>query len=157
MAAALGLSAILATSATAYTVVKWVGAVYLIILGIGALRRAGRSAGSDPAGHAPALEGGRLVTHAAISGLLNPKVAVFFLAFLPQFVRPERGRLVLQFISLGLGLALLGVLGDSIIAILAGRACDRFLAQPGLTAWRERVTGAVLVALGLRLAVADSR
>jgi threonine/homoserine/homoserine lactone efflux protein len=80
--------------------------------------------------------------------VLNPKVAIFFLAFLPQFVRPERGAVLLQFLILGLILATLGVMGDSLVAVLAARAGSAGLAGR----WRERVTGGVLVALGVRLA-----
>jgi len=152
VAAALGLSALLLASATAFTVVKLVGAVYLVALGT---RMIAGTLGARPVAAPDRAETGepwvrssRLLAHGALTGLLNPKVAVFFLAFLPQFVRPERGRVFLQFAVLGLVLATLGVLGDSLVAVLAVRTGRRVAAG----AWRERITGGVLVALGVRLA-----
>ncbi len=170
VAAALGLSAILATSATAFTVVKYVGAAYLIVLGILTLRAAQRTAAreSASAASAPTSASGatstsvstsasaprdrRLLMHAVVTGILNPKVALFFLAFLPQFVHPERGMVLVQFLALGAILSILGVIGDSLVALAAGRLSGRLLANPRLAAWRERATAIVLIAIGLRLA-----
>jgi threonine/homoserine/homoserine lactone efflux protein len=157
VAAALGLSAILATSATAFSIVKYLGAAYLIWLGISALRSAGRATPGDAAPQSSPITRGRLLLHATVTGILNPKVALFFLAFLPQFVDPARGRVLTQFLVLGTGLATLGLLWDSTLAIAAGRARNRLLASPGFRAWRDRITGAVLVMLGLRLALGDRR
>ena len=101
VAAALGLSALLLASATAFTVVKLVGAVYLVVLGAGMIartfeRRALAAADQPSPGSSP-LPGPRLFAHGMVTGVLNPKVALFFLAFLPQFVRPERGGVFVQF------------------------------------------------------------
>lgn len=158
IAAALGLSAILATSATAFSVVKYAGAAYLVILGVMALRRAG----SAPAAASPPVakrgpSDRRLVVHAAVTGILNPKVTLFFLAFLPQFVHPERGLVLIQFLALGLILAVLGAIGDSTVAYAAGHARDRFLTNTRFMAWRERITGSMFIALGLRLAFVERR
>jgi threonine/homoserine/homoserine lactone efflux protein len=149
LAAALGLSALLLTSATAFTIVKVAGAVYLVVLGLRTLL-ASRTSGREAPTSRPTPErsSSRLLLHGAITGVLNPKVALFFLAFLPQFVRPERGAVLLQFLVLGLILAILGVMGDSLVALLAARAGAAGLGGR----WRERLTGGVLVALGLRLA-----
>jgi threonine/homoserine/homoserine lactone efflux protein len=153
VAAALGLSALLLASATAFTVVKLVGAVYLVVLGARMLARTfGRRAvtGADQPSSGPRrAPGSRLLGHGMVTGVLNPKVALFFLAFLPQFVRPERGGVFVQFAVLGLVLATLGVIGDSIVAIIAGRTGRKMAAG----VWRERLTGSVLVALGVRLAL----
>ena len=152
VAAALGLSALLLASATAFTVVKLVGAVYLVVLGTRMLagtfgsRPVAPPVSGDAAG--PKLPSSRLLAHGAVTGLLNPKVAVFFLAFLPQFVRPERGGVLIQFATLGVVLATLGVLGDSLVAVVAGRTRRRM----ATSAWRERITGSLLLALGVRLA-----
>jgi threonine/homoserine/homoserine lactone efflux protein len=89
--------------------------------------------------------------HAAVTGTLNPKVALFFLAFLPQFVDPARGRVVLQFVVLGSTFAILGLAGDSAVALIGHGARERLLRAPGWAVWRERVTGAILLALGARL------
>ncbi|HET9155514.1 MAG TPA: LysE family translocator [Myxococcaceae bacterium] len=152
VAAALGLSALLLASATAFTVVKLVGAVYLVILGARMLVRSLRARRVPTAeGAGPAVlrvESSRLLLHGVLTGVLNPKVALFFLAFLPQFVRPERGAVFLQFAVLGVTLATLGVMGDSIVAVIASRTGRRMSAG----VWRERLTGGVLVALGVRLA-----
>jgi threonine/homoserine/homoserine lactone efflux protein len=149
VAAALGLSALLLASATAFTVVKLVGAVYLVVLGVriiaGTLGAPAVAAPDRPGPEMARLASSRLLGH----GVLNPKVALFFLAFLPQFVRPERGGLFVQFAVLGLVLATLGVTGDSIVALVAARTGRR--AAAGI--WRERLTGGVLVAIGLRLAL----
>lgn len=149
-AAALGLSAILATSAAAFAVVKWLGAGYLVWLGIGAIRAAGEGRAVEASPPAPTHH---VLLRAAITGLLNPKVALFFLAFLPQFVTPARGHVFLQFVILGLVFALLGLAGDSLLAVLAGRARTRLVGATALARWRERVTGTVLIGLGLRLAL----
>ena len=151
-AAALGLSALLLASATAFTAVKLVGAVYLVVLGarmISGTLGGHRVATPDrPAPDPPRVASSRLLAHGVLTGVLNPKVALFFLAFLPQFVRPERGGAFVQFVVLGLALATLGVIGDSIVAVIAARTGRRMVAG----VWRERVTGSVLVGLGLRLA-----
>ncbi len=153
VAAALGLSALLLASATAFTVVKLVGAVYLVVLGTrmvaGTLGARPVAAPDRATADAPRVQSARLLAHGALTGLLNPKVAVFFLAFLPQFVRPERGGVFLQFLGLGLVLATLGVIGDSLVAVVAARTGRRVAAG----AWRERITGSVLVALGVQLAL----
>jgi threonine/homoserine/homoserine lactone efflux protein len=152
VAAALGLSALLLASARAFTVVKLVGAVYLVVLGTRLLART-----IDPRPVAAPVRGeansrappsSRLLAHGVLTGLLNPKVAVFFLALLPQFVRPERGGVLVQFAVLGVVLATLGVMGDSLVAVIAARTRRRLAAGR----WRERLTGGVLIALGVRLA-----
>jgi threonine/homoserine/homoserine lactone efflux protein len=157
-AASVGLSAILLTSATAFALVKYAGAAYLVALGVIMLRRARASApGPDASGTAEYADGRMLVAHAAMTGVLNPKVAVFFLAFLPQFVDPERGAVLAQFAVLGLELAVLGFLFDATLAVVVGRARGRLAPSQRFQALRRRVTGTVLVALGLRLLVADQR
>lgn len=153
VAAALGLSAILATSALAFDLVKYLGAGYLIVLGISAWRRTEAAPAGALAVAPAALPGrsSRLLLHAAVTGTLNPKVALFFLAFLPQFIDPARGRVVLQFGGLGLTFAVLGLMGDSAVALIGHGARERLLRAPGWAVWRERVTGTILVGLGARL------
>jgi len=156
LAAALGLSAVLATSAAAFAAVKYLGAAYLVFLGIMAIRASAGSAVASASPRDPPGTG-QLLAHATVTGVLNPKVAVFFLAFLPQFVEPGRGHVFLQFVLLGLGFATLGLLGDSLVAMAAGRARGHLLAAPRWAKWRERLTGAVLVSLGVRLALLSRR
>lgn len=156
LAAALGLSAVFARSAVAFTAVKLIGAAYLVVLGVQAIRASMAARGTDaPRQEAP--PSAHFVAHAAVAGVLNPKVALFVLAFFPQFVDPSRGRPFLQFVLLGLGFTLLGLIGDSIVVALAGRARRLLVGDSKWAAWRERLTGTVLVALGLRLATLKAR
>jgi threonine/homoserine/homoserine lactone efflux protein len=91
-----------------------------------------------------------------VTGILNPKVALFFLAFLPQFVCPARGSVLLQFVALGSALGILDVCYESALVLLASGASSR-LAAPRLTTWRSRFTGGVLLGLGLKLAFVERR
>jgi threonine/homoserine/homoserine lactone efflux protein len=147
LAAGLGLSAVLAASATAFTVVKLAGAGYLVVLGV-LTWRSGGSVRPEPR-----RPGGYL--SAVLIGVLNPKVALFFLAFLPQFVRPERGAVPAQFVVLGLMLAVLGVLWDCVLSLAAHAVAPRISASHRLARWRARITGTLFAGLGIRLAFAE--
>jgi threonine/homoserine/homoserine lactone efflux protein len=151
-AAAFGLSQLLVRSASLYAAVQYLGAAYLVFLGV----RAFRARAEQPASPLDGRDRRVLaaVARGAVTGTLNPKVALFFLAFLPQFVRPERGHVMLQFVVLGLVFSLLALLGDSTVALAAGRLSQALRRHPGWAAWRERAVGTVLVGLGLRLAFA---
>ena len=153
VAAGLGLSALLATSALAFGMVKLTGAAYLVYLGVRALVAPrvdlGRGEKSPPGPQRAALQ-------AFVTGLLNPKVALFFLAFLPQFVCPTRGSVLLQFLLLGALLAAMDMLYEAGLVLLAARATT-WLDSPRVALWRSRMTGAVLVGLGVRLALAERR
>ena len=150
LAAGLGLSALLATSATAFEVLKYVGAAYLIWLGIKTWRSVDVPAPAVGAA-APSAAAPNIYLRSVVTGVLNPKVALFFLAFLPQFVHPERGYVWLQFLVLG---ALLSLIGFS-YSLALSFAVGRFGRHVSLGAgrWKQRVTGGVFIALGLRLAV----
>jgi RhtB (resistance to homoserine/threonine) family protein len=149
--AALGLSAILATSALAFSVVKYIGAAYLIYLGIQALRH---NATTD----APATDSGRQAfSKAVLTGILNPKVAIFFLAFLPQFIDPSRGNVIGQFLLLGGILAGLDVLYECLLVLIIHRTSAWITGHPRFEVWRSRVTGGVLIGLGVRLALAEQK
>jgi threonine/homoserine/homoserine lactone efflux protein len=149
-AAALGLSALLATSALAFTVVKWVGAIYLVWMGVGMLRS---KAGPEPVeGLAPASLW-RIFRDGVVTNVLNPKVALFFLAFLPQFVDPSRGAPGLQFVLLGLMFDVTGTAWLVFLAGAAGAFGGWLRRNPRVAAWQKRVTGGVFVALGARLAL----
>jgi len=148
-ASALGLSAILATSATAFNVVKTLGAGYLIWIGIQSIREAGQPAtvaSDDSARRArlgPFLQG-------FLTNILNPKVAVFYLTFLPQFISPGepvlRRSLLLASIHIAMGFVWLTAYAWFIDRLGA------VLTRPRVKAWLERVTGGLLIALGARLA-----
>jgi threonine/homoserine/homoserine lactone efflux protein len=151
VAAAFGLSALLATSALAFSVVKYIGAAYLIYLGILALRskaQQSHTAGTPHSKQSP-------LTQAILVGTLNPKVALFFLAFLPQFVDPNRGSVVGQFILLGATMAVLDALYELALVYIFFRMRDRLLGNSRFAAWQSKVSGVILIGLGLRLAVQE--
>lgn len=148
-AAGLGLSAVLATSALAFELVKHAGAAYLVWLGIRAWR-SGRPPESPLHPEAPAGPGRRVYASSIVTGLLNPKVALFFLAFLPQFVHPERGLVWLQFLVLGALLSVIGFAAALLISLAVGRFGMRLRRGGGV--WPQRAIGSLFVALGLRLA-----
>jgi threonine/homoserine/homoserine lactone efflux protein len=148
-ASALGLSAILATSATAFNVVKTIGAAYLVWIGIQSIRTAGAPPALTPVSSptntafGPFLQG-------FLTNILNPKVAVFYLTFLPQFIRPEdsvlRRSLLLASVHIAMGFAWLTAYAWFVDRI------GGVLTRPAVKAWLERVTGGLLIALGARLA-----
>jgi threonine/homoserine/homoserine lactone efflux protein len=149
-AAALGLSAILATSAVAFGVVKYAGAAYLVYLGVRALRARGDE--PERIGDVRAVA---MFWRKVMTGALNPKVAVFFLAFLPQFVAPERGSAFWQSLILGAIVAALDVIYELILVWAAGALRGRVVRSRRFAQWRKGVTGAALIGLGARLALAQ--
>ncbi|MBX3714254.1 MAG: LysE family translocator [Lysobacter sp.] len=149
LAAGLGLSALLATSALAYEVVKYLGAAYLVWLGIKAWR-GGEPQAASPDAPVPDASGRRVFLRSVLTGVLNPKVALFFLAFLPQFVHPERGWVWLQFMVLGALLAVVGFCNDLVLSLVVGRFRRRIAGGGGR--WMQRATGGLFIGLGLRLA-----
>ena len=153
VASALGLSAILMASATLFSAVKLAGALYLVAIGLTSLRRA-----FSPRGHAPAVaagvtarDAGRAFVQGLLSNLLNPKVAMFYLSFFPQFLHPERGELLRQ--SLSLGAVQIGVsTGVNTVLICFAAAIAGFLNRN--ISWmrvQRYVMGTVLGLLALRL------
>jgi RhtB (resistance to homoserine/threonine) family protein len=153
LAAALGLSALLATSALAFSVVKYVGALYLIWLGVQALRSAGGLQLTVQAG-AP-LTAWQAYRQGVLVDLLNPKVAIFFMAFLPQFVRPELGSLALQLFGLGVLVVLVAIIVEVSAVLLAERASRTLRGNPHLSLWLDRLLGSLLVGLGVRLGLSE--
>lgn len=153
-AATAGLSAVLMTSATAFGVVKYLGAAYLIYLGVRALLARDSS---DSAAPALPASGRRIFTEGALVSLLNPKIAVFFLAFLPQFVSPARGDVTFQVLTLGLVYIGLALITDSAYALLAGsmrRLVSGRVMQGPLPRY---ATGAVYIGLGVTTALSGRR
>lgn len=150
LAAGLGLSTILATSALAFEIVKYLGAAYLIYLGI---RELWSEQHTDALTKAPGLSPAQAFNKAVVTGILNPKVALFFLAFLPQFVDPARGSVMVQFVLLGLIMAALDIIYESGLALVASVLSSRLAHSSRFALWRKRITGGVLVGLGIRLAL----
>jgi len=151
--AALGLSAVLATSATAFSIVKWVGAVYLIWLGIQALRSKGSiykaKTRSSSKGLAKIYQQGMLVA------VLNPKVAIFFLAFLPQFVEAGAGSVSAQLFFHGSLIIVVAAFIEPPLIIVSGKLTDYLSNNIRVSRWMDRGLGALFVALGIKLATSD--
>jgi threonine/homoserine/homoserine lactone efflux protein len=152
-AAVVGLSALLASSATAFTVVKILGAAYLILLGVRRLLARHEDATEPDVAPVPGAHG-RLFFQGAVVNVLNPKTALFFLAFLPQFVDPSHGSAAQQVAVLGLVFVLLAVLSDSMYALVAAALAGRLRASERARRIRRYVTGGVFVALGVTAATA---
>ena len=153
-AAAVGLSALLRTSALAFAAVRYAGAAYLIYLGIQALRVRGTRHAYNAREAAPPL---RIFAQATATNVLNPKVALFFLAFLPQFVDPARGSMPLQIVQLGAVYDALGIAWLAAVAAASGALGALMLRNPRVERAQRWVTGGVMLALGLRLAIPDQR
>jgi len=149
MLAALGLGAILRASEWLFVALKLVGAAYLIYLAIGLLRtrRADLALGTG-GGRAPA----RLFVDGALSNLSNPKVAIFYFAFLPQFVVADNGHTTLQLLALGLVFAALTFVVKAPVGVFAGALSGWLRRRPSVLVWLYRSSGAVLLGLGVRLA-----
>jgi threonine/homoserine/homoserine lactone efflux protein len=146
-AATVGLSAILVSSATAFTIVKVLGALYLIVIGIRTLLGRADPADTDP--QRPPRRRRRDFAEGVVVNILNPKTALFFLAFLPQFVDPARGQASLQILELGLMFMLLGLMTDSIWALAAGSAGETLRKSQRWARVQRYVSGSVFVALGI--------
>ncbi|MDQ1698183.1 MAG: hypothetical protein QOG34_46 [Frankiaceae bacterium] len=149
-AAALGLSALLVSSATAFSVVKYVGAAYLIGLGLHRLASPPAAAAADPLASSRSVRSA--LAQGAVVNVLNPKVALFFLAFLPPFIDPHRGPVATQVLVLGLTYLLLGICSDGAYALAAAAVASRVRRGPLLRRGR-RASGAVYVVLGLLAAL----
>jgi len=151
--ATIGLSALLLASATAFAIVKGLGAVYLVWVGLALLLARAAAAATVPAGGVERPDGRRIFFRGALTNALNPKVAMFFLAFLPQFVDPAAPDRALGFLALGCLFNVTGTLWNLTLAVLAARAVGQRPAALRAAAWFRRGVGAVFVGLGLKLAL----
>lgn len=171
LGAAVGLSALLMTSALAFNAVKFVGAAYLFYLGVRALRekpaahvesnvQAGEYANPPANPHAdprmpalPPVSGSKAFFQAIPAEVLNPKTALFFLAFLPQFVRPEHGSTFAQFIALGLIFVGMSALYTTLLVLTMGPLGKVVKRWTWLIRWQNKIVGVLFISLGLRVAV----
>lgn len=151
IAAAAGLSAVLATSAAAFNAVKWLGAGYLIYVGVRTLMQPATEIDPDQPGVSPK----RAFTQGIVVNVLNPKVALFFLSFLPQFIKPELGRPGVQALALGMVFVAIGACTDSIYSLLASGLREVLLRGKALPFIRRWVAGSVFIGLGLVAATAS--
>lgn len=150
-AATVGLSALLAASATAFTVVKWIGAAYLVYVGFSLLLA--RPAIQQRASALLAVKLRTVFLQGFLTNVLNPKVALFFLAFLPQFVDPGASNKALTFLFLGLVFNFNGTLWNLFVAWWAARVASRLNGSSRLALWVNRTVGAFFVYVGIRLAM----
>jgi threonine/homoserine/homoserine lactone efflux protein len=165
-AAALGVSVILARSAVAFSAVKYVGAAYLCFLGVRMIRDAQKDAPKD-APKAKERQGDSLsANHGAARNplaqgvateVLNPKTALFFLSFIPQFVNRGVGHVFLQFVVLGAVSVVLNTSADMIVVLMAGPLGKKIRSSPVFRRRQRTVTGAIMIGLGTYLASSESR
>jgi threonine/homoserine/homoserine lactone efflux protein len=153
-AAALGLSALLVQSSVAFNVVKYAGAAYLIFLGLRKLLARERF---ETTGERPPRRLDRLFAQGVVVNVLNPKTALFFFAFLPQFVDVSAGSVGLQIALLGVVFILIAIVSDGLYALAAGTASDRLRGSRVFVRAERWVSGTVLVALGVTAAFSGSR
>ena len=158
--AALGLSAVLASSATAFTVVKWVGAAYLIYVGISMLRQKKGLADSLPQARATTSNDTNvsmttIFWQGFLTNVLNPKVALFFLAFVPQFIDVESPTKVQAFLLLGTIFNTTGTLWNLFLAWAAGYVSSRLRLASKVSVWLNRSLGMMFIAMGVRLGLSS--
>ncbi len=146
--AAFGLSAILATSAWAFTTIKLAGAAYLIYLGLQAWLRKSEHLSTPEIN---SLSSWQIYRQGVVTNVLNPKVAIFFLAFLPQFIDPTAGFGALPFLLLGILFVTGGTMWCLMIAIFAATATSTVERNQKVSDWLERISGDVYIMLGLNL------
>jgi threonine/homoserine/homoserine lactone efflux protein len=150
-AAVLGLSALIVASATAFTAIKLAGAAYLIYLGVNALLR--RRSRNGPRPEEPPRSGRRIFADGIVLNILNPKTAVFFLAFVPQFIDVDAGNTTMQLIALGITFILLGLVTDSVYAFAAGWIGTRLRTSTSASRRSETAAGVTYIGLGLTTAL----
>lgn len=145
----VGLSAVILTSAYLFSLIKYLGAAYLIYLGIRAiLEHEPLDLRGDAGGPSPALA----FRQAVLAEVMNPKSALFFLAFLPQFVKPENGSVTLQLLILGGLFVAMGLVSTLLVAVAAGRVGTMLRRSPAILRWQGAMIGSIYCVLGVRLA-----
>ncbi|WP_244814801.1 LysE family translocator [Caballeronia sp. Lep1P3] len=156
LACAFGLTAILAASATAFTVVKIAGAMYLIYLGVRLVFAKDDAASEAASAQASAKSAPKslrqLFTQGFVTNVLNPKVVLFFVSFFPQFVAADSPHKTLAFLTLGLVFIAMSTVWNSFVAWIAGSVTERFSGKPGVKKWLDRGVGSAFVGLGIKLA-----
>ncbi|MCC8950970.1 threonine/homoserine/homoserine lactone efflux protein [Bradyrhizobium sp. USDA 4516] len=156
LGAAIGLSALLMASSTAFLAVKLVGAAYLVLTGLQMLLARARPV-ADITGQGGETSISRVFWQGALTNILNPKVALFFLAFLPQFVAADSPHKTLAFLVLGLIFITGGTLWCLGLAAFAARAAGHIRQSAGVIAWINRSLGALFIYLGVRVATLEAR
>ncbi|MET9773380.1 LysE family translocator [Streptomyces sp. NPDC006367] len=155
VAAALGLSALFTTLPTLYHVLRWAGAAYLLYLAVKAFRDRSVPGGDGAAPRGTGMR--RAFWQGAITNLLNPKVILFNVAFLPQFVDPSLGHVPGQLLLLGATLVVMGFLWDGCVGLLSGRLAGLLRRSARVNRWLNIVSGTVFTGLAVRLVVASPK
>ncbi|MEX3956269.1 LysE family translocator [Trinickia sp. EG282A] len=159
LACAFGLTALIAASAAAFTVVKIVGAIYLMYLGVRLIFTGPSKKGADAARQPSAPAAPKPLRQLFVQGfwtnVLNPKVVLFFVSFFPQFVAAESEHKTLAFLMLGAVFIAMSTVWNSFVAWIAGSVTQRLGGKPGVKKWLDRVVGSAFVGLGLKLATAQ--
>ena len=148
--AAIGLSAVIATSAVAFSIIKWAGVIYLVWLGLQAFKS---SKGTNTKEVTRSTTSRSVFLQGMLICALNPKVAIFFLAFLPQFVVEGAGPIGLQLLLHGTLLVIVGLLLQSPLILLGSRIASTLRENQNLRSWLDRCLGALFITLGIRLAI----
>ncbi len=154
-AAAFGLSAILATSAIAFNIMKWIGAVYLVYLGIQVFLSKNSSEDIDLATDNQSLWS--IYCQGILTNILNPKVALFFLALLPQFVAIDSNQKIVSYFFLGCLFVTTGTLWCMLVALLAAKASGIVRSKTRLINIARRTTGVIFISLGIKLATEQAK
>ena len=154
LAAMLGLSGIMQAGSVAFEAVRWAGVVYLVFMGISMIREAG-AAPLDGGGDAPVESAGLIVRRGILLNVLNPKLTLFFFAFLPQFLDASPGLFDPKLIGLGCVFMLMTLAVFAVYALASAAARDFILAAPAARRWVERALGACLIAFAAKLALTD--
>ena len=147
-AAIFGLSVVIAESAFWFSVIKYAGAVYLVYLGIKSLLTKRKEMQIAKLEEIPFR---KIFLQALVTNILNPKVAIFFLSFLPQFIDPHHGNVREQILFLGTWFAVQGTLILMVVALLTGYFRKLLVQRPNFWKWQDRITGLILVGLGVRM------
>ncbi|ASJ73302.1 Homoserine/homoserine lactone efflux protein [Granulosicoccus antarcticus IMCC3135] len=150
--AVVGISAVVMASAILFTVLKYLGAAYLVYLGIRAILD---RVEPDYSGGSRTLSATLAFRQAVFAEILNPKSAMFFLAFLPQFVKPQNGAVWLQLIQLGVLFVVIGLLTTMVVAVSAGRIGVYLRRNPTIAKWQGKFVGSIYCALGFRVALQE--
>ena len=155
IAAVIGLSAIIAQSALAFNIIKYLGAAYLVYLGIRSILSKKKSLQLDK--KVQPLSYDKILWQGVITNVLNPKVALFFLAFLPQFINIHNVNTHWQILFLGTWFNVGGTLVNIIVAVLFGKIGSWLSRSPRFVQWQERITGAMLIGLGIKVALSSKK
>ena len=155
LAAVVGLSAIIANSAVAFDMIKYVGAAYLVYLGIRSIL--GKENKFSVTENVEKKSLSKLFWQGVLTNVLNPKVALFFLAFLPQFIHPEKGNASMQILLLGLWFNFSGTVVNCIVALLFGKLGNWLADKQAFIKWQNKVTGLLLIGLGIKVALSSRK